>query len=216
VIRSETLYFVVLMFRVPCATWLLSHGCFFALGIWLFISANRKLTDVEQLAVTVTCLSGCAEIFYFSSYLSLNIPAISGQSPFVPIIVWAAAVFLIALAANRSRVSSGDASPDAAGHLRTRCLRTLGLITYPLYLTHNVIGSAIIRVLIDAGLDAYLAVGAGLGMLALVCWFISAKMEPAIRRLLREFFSNFERLPKTEPPRSLPSAQQTAWRMIRF
>jgi peptidoglycan/LPS O-acetylase OafA/YrhL len=226
VIRSETLYFVVLMFRVPCATWLLSHGCFFALGTWLFISANRKLTDVEQLAVTVTCLSGCAEIFYFSSYLSLNIPAISGQSPFVPIIVWAAAVFLIALAANRSRVSSEDASPDAASHLRTRCLRTrclrtrclrtLGLITYPLYLTHNVIGSAIIRVLIDAGLDAYLAVGAGLSVLALVCWFISAKMEPAIRRLLREFFSDFERLPKTEPPRSLPGAQQTAWRMIRF
>jgi peptidoglycan/LPS O-acetylase OafA/YrhL len=109
----------------------------------------------------------------------------------VPIIVWAAAVFLIALAANRSRVSSGDASPDTAGYLRT-----LGLITYPLYLTHNVIGSAIIRVLIDAGLDATLAVGAGLSILALVCWFISAKMEPAIRRLLREFFSNFELLPK--------------------
>src|ERR1700758_4154980 len=37
VIRSEILYFVVLMFRVPCAAFLLSHGCFFALGIWLFI-----------------------------------------------------------------------------------------------------------------------------------------------------------------------------------
>jgi peptidoglycan/LPS O-acetylase OafA/YrhL len=77
-------------------------------------------------------------------------------------------------------------------------LRTLGLITYPLYLTHNVIGSAIIRVLIDAGLDAYLAVGAGLSMLALVCWFISATIEPAIRRLLRDLFSNFELLPNTE------------------
>jgi len=208
VIRSETLYFVVLMFRVPCATWLLSHGCFFALGIWLFISANRKLTDVEQLAVAVTCLSGCAEIFYFSSYLSLNIPAISGQSPLVPIIVWAAAVLLIALAANRSRVSGGGASADAAGDSRTHYLRTIGLITYPLYLTHNVIGSAIIRVLIDAGLDAYLAVGAGLGMLALVCWFISAKIEPAIRRPLRELFSNFELLPKTEPPPTLLSPQQ--------
>ena len=213
VIRSETLYFVVLMFRVPCATWLLSHGCFFALGIWLFISANRKLTDVEQLAVAVTCLSGCAEIFYFSSYLSLNIPAISGQSPFVPIIVWAAAVLLIAIAANRSGVSSGDASPDAAGYLRTRHLRTLdlrtlGLITYPLYLTHNVIGSAIIRVLIDAGLDAYLAVGAGLSMLALVCWFISARIEPAIRSLLRHLLSNFELLPKTERSPSLLNAQQ--------
>jgi peptidoglycan/LPS O-acetylase OafA/YrhL len=193
-IRSETLYFVVLMFRVPCATWLLNHGCFFALGIWLFISANRKLTAVEQLAVAVTCLSGCAEIFYFSSYLSLNIGEISGQSPLVPIIVWAAAVLLIAVAAKRSRISGGNASSAGAGHLRM-----LGLITYPLYLTHNVVGSAIIRLLIDAGLDAYLAVGAGLGMLAVVCWFISARIEPAIRGLLGEFVSKIRRLPNVEP-----------------
>jgi peptidoglycan/LPS O-acetylase OafA/YrhL len=194
VIRSEILYFVVLMFRVPCATWLLSHGCFFALGIWLFMSASRKLTAIEQVAVAVTCLSGCAEIFYFSSYLSLNIPAISGQSPFVPIIVWGAAVSLIALAANRSRGSVGDASPAGAG-----LLRTLGLITYPLYLTHNVIGSAMIHFLMDAGLDEFLAVVTALSMLVLLCWFISARMEPAIRRLLVELLSDVKRLQKPEP-----------------
>ena len=145
-------------------------------------------------------LSGCAEIFFFSSFLLTNIPAISGQSAFVPIVVWAAAVFLIAVAANRSRRSTGTASPEAAGYLRT-----LGLITYPLYLTHNVVGSAIIRVLIDAGLDASLAVWAGLGMLVLVCWLICAKIEPAIRRLLGKIFSNFRLLPKTELPSSLTS-----------
>jgi peptidoglycan/LPS O-acetylase OafA/YrhL len=200
-IRSDMLYWVVLMFRVPGATWLLCHGCFFALGIWLFISANRKLTALEQLAVVVTCLSGCAEIYYFSSFLLTNIPAISDQSAFVPILVWAAAVLLIAVAANRSRRSTGTASPEAPGYLRT-----LGLITYPLYLTHNVIGSAIIRVLIDGGLDASLAVWVGLGMLVLVCWLICAKIEPAITLLLNEIFSNFGRLPKTAPLSSLPSA----------
>jgi peptidoglycan/LPS O-acetylase OafA/YrhL len=200
-IRSDMLYWVVLMFRVPGATWLLCHGCFFALGIWLFISANRKLTAHEQVAVVVTCLSGCMEIYYFSSFLLTNIPAISDQSAFVPIVVWAAAVLLIAVAANRSRRSTGAASPEAPAYLRT-----LGLITYPLYLTHNVIGSAIIRVLIDAGLDASLAVWVGLGMLVLVCWLICAKIEPAIRRQLTEIFSNFGRLPKAALPSSLPSA----------
>ena len=123
----------------------------------------------------------------------------------MPIVVWAAAVFLIAVAANRSRRATGTASPDAAGYLRT-----LGLITYllyltHLYLTHNVIGSAIVRVLIDAGLDASLAVWVGLGMLVLVCWLICAKMEPAIRRLLREIFSNFKLLPKAEWASSPPN-----------
>jgi peptidoglycan/LPS O-acetylase OafA/YrhL len=194
---SDVPYLVVLMFRVPCAAFLLCHGCFFALGIWLFISANRKLTALEQVAVAVTCLSGAAEIYFFASFFLTSIPAISGQSPFVPIMVWAAAVFLIAAAANRGRRSSGIVSPEAAGYLRT-----LGLITYPLYLTHNVIGAAIIRVLVDAGLDASLAVWAALGMLVLVCWFICAKIEPAMRRLLRDVFSNLGLLPKAKPSAS--------------
>jgi peptidoglycan/LPS O-acetylase OafA/YrhL len=194
------LYWVVLMFRVPGATWLLCHGCFFALGIWLFISANRKLSALEQLAVVVTCLSGCAEIYYFSHFLLKAIPAISDQSAFLPILVWAAAVLLIAFAANKSRHSAGTASPEAPAYLRT-----LGLITYPLYLTHNVTGSAIIRVLIDAGLDASLAVWASIAMLVLVCWLICAKIEPAIQRMLKEFFSNFRLRPKAAPASGLPA-----------
>jgi peptidoglycan/LPS O-acetylase OafA/YrhL len=200
-IQSDMLYWVVLMFRVPGATWLLCHGCFFALGIWLFISANRKLTALERFAVVVTCLSGCAEIYYFASFFLTNIPAISDQSVFVPILVWAAAVLLIAIAANRSRRSTAatTASPETAGYWRT-----LGLITYPLYLTHNVIGTAIIRVLVDAGVDASLAVWVSLGVLVLVCWLICAKIEPAIRHLLREILSNVGLLAKTEPRSSLP------------
>jgi hypothetical protein len=62
-----------------------------------------------------------------------------------------------------------------------------------------------IRVLTDAGLDASLAVWASLGMLVLVCWFICAKIEPAIRRLLKEFFSNFRLRPKAAPASTLPS-----------
>jgi peptidoglycan/LPS O-acetylase OafA/YrhL len=204
-IQSDMLYWVVLMFRVPGATWLLCHGCFFALGIWLFVSANRKLTALEQLAVVVTCLSGGAEIYYFSSFLLTAIPAISDQSALVPIMVWAAAVLLIAVAANRSRRAAGAGSPEASPEARGY-LRTLGLITYPLYLTHNVIGSAVIRVLIDAGLDDSLAVGVGLAMLVPFCWLICAKIEPAIRRLIGEVFSNFRRLPKAEPASSLPGS----------
>jgi peptidoglycan/LPS O-acetylase OafA/YrhL len=199
VIHSELAYFVVLMFRVPCAAWMLNHGCFFALGIWLFTSANRKLTTPEQLAVAVTVLSGSAEIYFFSHYLLTTIPAISGESPFTPIAVWGAAVFLIAAAAIGSRKSTATASPEAPAYLRT-----LGLITYPLYLTHNVIGSAIIRVLVDAGVDDTLAVAAGLGLLVLVCWLICAKIEPAVRYQLKQIASSVGRLSKAEPLSSLP------------
>jgi peptidoglycan/LPS O-acetylase OafA/YrhL len=188
------------MFRVPCAAFLLTHGCFFALGIWLFISANRELTALEQVAVVVTCLSGAAEIYFFASFFLTSIPAIADQSALVPITVWAAAVLLIARAANRSRRSAGTAAPAAPTYLRT-----LGLITYPLYLTHNVIGSAIIRALIDAGLDATSAIWIALGLLVLVCWFICARIEPAVRSALMQTLSYFGKLPRRQPAARRPA-----------
>src|SRR5499433_2001672 len=196
---SDLPYLVILMFRVPCAAFLLTHGCFFALGIWLFISANRELTALERLAVAVTCLSGAAEIYFFASFFLTSIPAISGQSALVPIMVWAAAVGLIAWCANRNRRPAAIASREAPAYLRT-----LGLITYPLYLTHNVLGTAIIRVLVDAGLDATLAVWAALGMLVLVCWFICAKIEPAIRVAMTQAVAYFGQLPERLPASRRP------------
>nr|WP_256466880.1 acyltransferase [Bradyrhizobium sp. 1] len=191
---SDLPYLVILMFRVPCAAFLLSHGCFFALGIWLFISANRQLTALEQVAIAVTCLSGAAEIYVFASFFLTSIPAIADQSALVPVMVWAAAVLLIARAANRSRRSAAIASPEAPAYLRT-----LGLITYPLYLTHNVIGTAMIRALVVSGLDATSAVWIALGMLVLIGWFICAKIEPAVRHALMQTLSYFGKLPKRQP-----------------
>src|SRR3954464_1560152 len=197
---SDLPYLVILMFRVPCAAFLLTHGCFFALGIWLFISANRQLTALEQVAIAITCLSGAAEIYFFASFFLTSIPAISDQSVLVPIMVWAAAVLLIAIAAKRSRRSAGKASPTAPPFLRT-----LGLITYPLYLTHNVIGTAIIRALIEAGLDATSALWIALGMLVLVCWIICAKIEPAVRDALLHALAHFGTLPKRLPASRRPA-----------
>ena len=179
VIRSEILYFVVLMFRVPCAAFLLNHGCFFALGIWLFTSANRKLTRPRMARRD---RSGSVRVCGNLLFRLLR----SDQYP--------RDLRSVALRAGRrlgrfgvadcrcrvqSEVLDRFASSETAGYLRT-----LGLITYPLYLIHNVVGSAIIRVLVDAGLDSSLAVAAGLGIVVLVCWFICTKIEPAIRRLL--------------------------------
>jgi peptidoglycan/LPS O-acetylase OafA/YrhL len=192
-------YLVILMFRVPAAAFLLTHGCFFALGIWLFISANRELTKLEWLAVAVTLLSGAAEIYFFASFFLTTIPAIADQSAFVPIMVWAAAVGLIAWCANRNRRPAAAASQEGPAYLRT-----LGLITYPLYLMHNITGTAIIRVLVHAGLDATLAVWLQLGILVLVCWFICAKIEPAIRAAMMRAIAYFGQLPQKLPASKLP------------
>ncbi|MFZ8477463.1 hypothetical protein ACO1MN_14485, partial [Staphylococcus aureus] len=83
--------------------------------------------------------------------------------------------------------------------------RTLGLITYPLYLTHNVIGAGIIRVLVEAGLDATLAVGLALAMLVLVCWFFCARIEPMVRTAMMRTISYFGQLPEKRPASRRPA-----------
>lgn len=191
---SDLPYLVILMFRVPCAAFLLTHGCFFALGIWLFISANRELTALERVAVAVTCLSGAAEIYFFASFFLTSIPAIADQSALVPIMVWASAVGLIAWCANRKRRPAPAVAREAPAYFRT-----LGLITYPLYLTHNVIGTAIIRALVDAGMDATSAIWVQLGILVLICWFICTKIEPAIRGAMTQTIAYFGQLPERLP-----------------
>ncbi|WP_247407518.1 hypothetical protein [Bradyrhizobium sp. 76] len=129
---------------IPADTWLLLCP-----GNLAVHSANRELTGLEQVAVAVTCLSGAAEIYFFASFFLSSIPAISDQLALVPIMVRAVAVLLIAFVANRNRRSVGIVSSEAPAYWRT-----LGLITYPFYLPHNVVGTAIIRFLVDAGLDA--------------------------------------------------------------
>ena len=106
----------------------------------------------------------------------------SALLPLVPIAVFAAAICMVGFAARRSRRST--ASDAGAGHLRT-----LGLVTYPFYLIHNVVGAGAVRMLTATGLDAGFSVCITLiGLLAL-CWAFCVKVEPAIRALLRQILA---------------------------
>ena len=108
--------------------------------------------------------------------------------------VWAAAVGLIAYDANRNRRPAAVTSREAPTFLRT-----LGLITYPLYLTHNVIGAEIIHALINAGLGDTAAVWVAMTMLVLACWFICTMIEPAVRAAMMKAISYFGLFPERMP-----------------
>jgi len=59
-------------------------------------------------------------------------------------------------------------------------------------------------VLVDAGLNDVLAVAVGLVIVVLVCWFICGKVEPAIRRQLKQVLADFGGLAKTAPRLPVP------------
>jgi peptidoglycan/LPS O-acetylase OafA/YrhL len=196
---ASSLYWFLIWHRATAAILLSYHGCFFALGIWFWVASKRDLAVVEQLGLAIAFVAGTMEIFNFSSASVAHLAATSGQSPLVPVAVFAGAMCIVGVAARESRRSTREIVPAAS------YFRTLGLITYPLYLTHNTVGAAIARVLMAVGLDATLAVWAALGGLIALCWLFCSNFEPVLRALLKQLFSYFGLLPASGARRAVQS-----------
>jgi peptidoglycan/LPS O-acetylase OafA/YrhL len=101
---------------------LLRHGCLFATGIMFWTIATHGNNRVRTLATTIFILAGLLEI-----------SMIIWPSHLLAGVVWIAA--LVAIAASAHVKFSG-----------TWWTRRLGLMTYPLYLVHQNVGDAILRV----------------------------------------------------------------------
>jgi peptidoglycan/LPS O-acetylase OafA/YrhL len=155
---------------------LLTHGCFFALGIFIRAALDRGMTRGRALAIGLGLLPAAIEITAHAvrSARELGLEA----TPLAPMAIFAAGV-VVMLAANRLQSL-------LAHWLRPGWAMTAGLATYPLYLLHQAAGTAAIAALVRAGMPGTLAavpVGAAMLMLALV---IAVTVEPWLRaRLVR-------------------------------
>lgn len=109
---------------------LLRQGVFFALGMLLFEAIERGMTPA-RLAVIAALTPFCA----------LQIHNNVGEAPasLVPIAIWGLATALIYLGARYGdRLVTRDMRP---------IMRPIGLMTYPLYLNHFVLGAALLPIL---------------------------------------------------------------------
>ena len=157
---------------------LLRHGCFFALGIWLWLATTRPLKPWERIAfagsiipcVLEICLTGIT----FLPNKVLGLPWI-----FVPVLLWGGAVASIWFSSQAKR----GIPPKI-----TSFIRTLGLMTYPLYLVHDELGHSLIGMLISIGTNKWMALAAGASAIIGLSWFISTLWEPQIRTILGMIF----------------------------
>ena len=109
------------------ANHLLQHGCFFSLGILIWLCSSLGFTATRVAFSGLMIVAGVFEIDFVS------------QGRLDTFSMWIApTVWLCCVAAIYASVWSG-----ATGNKITR---ELGLITYPLYLIHVVLGAAILRV----------------------------------------------------------------------
>jgi exopolysaccharide production protein ExoZ len=155
---------------------LVRHGCFFALGIWLWISTTRPLNAWEYMATMLATGACIGEICLRATDF---LPRETGGPTWIlaPVLLWSAAVsaiFAFSRPESLSKLSGRTA----------RWIRTLGLMTYPLYLVHDAAGRGVMRVAISGGVDKWAALCVGILSMVLLSWIICSYCEPVVRRVL--------------------------------
>lgn len=155
---------------------LVQHGCFFGLGILLSARSHRRLTKVETLCfagLLIACwleIVGQNRIICDSSGLAL--------SPWPALVTWTTAM----LALLGCTLFNRQMSQTLVGG--SGAIRTLGLMSYPIYLLHNPIGLACFYFQWGGrGFFANLAISAALILAA--AWVVAARIEPYLRRRLK-------------------------------
>jgi exopolysaccharide production protein ExoZ len=159
---------------------LLRYGAFFALGIALWtLSEDRRRWPAYAIAALsiAVCLS---EIFLKAHRGGPQSSAVA------PATIWIAAV--MAIYAGTTRLGSLQFLPPWA----LNCVRTAGLMTYPIYLFHDEVGGLAMRVLLWAGLEPGMALlGCIATVLAAACCVVVFG-EKRLRRLLRSAVERVE------------------------
>ena len=121
---------------------LFHYGVYFALGMLLYLKRHRALT------------AGFALIGFIAVAWRSHAMALAGAPFYVAALIWAAGVAAVAWCASRNPA------------LRFLPVRTMGLLTYPLYLIHVELGSAVM--LACAPLGAGWALAAGMATILVV------------------------------------------------
>jgi peptidoglycan/LPS O-acetylase OafA/YrhL len=154
---------------------LIEHGVYFALGMLVYcVTVGERLS---RHAAFVAVLLPAAAVEIHTKALDNNLTFQSSESDFVPITIFLLA-FVAILASLRWRANEATA----------RRLRVAGLATYPLYLIHDVIGSAVIRLSAGFGFNRYPALVVAVTLCIGASWLVAAVLEQPLRRLLGAAF----------------------------
>lgn len=147
---------------------LVYQGIYFAFGILLYSISTTGVSPTRIVFGQILLAAAAIEIFYKVKAESMK--------THLPMQAWGAIlVFLIAMFF--AIVSMyWNASPQTA-----RILRIVGLATYPLYLIHDYLGAAVLRIT-GGFLNKFVALGFAMTVCISVSLFISTLLEPFIRR----------------------------------
>ena len=156
---------------------LLHHGCFFALGIFLWLHLFKQKSRSNIFCFLLFTAAGCLQIhgvilsFYHRYHLM--------QPEITPLLLWLAAMAGIIAAIVRNDLVSRMPAWAISG------LRRMGLMTYPLYLLHQTAGLAFMGGLARMGVQPVSALFITIVTAFAAAWLVSALLEPPLQNLCK-------------------------------
>lgn len=153
---------------------LLPHGCFFAIGMGLAAWRDAGMRVPLVLALGAGVIEVLAHATVAGHY---GVPV----QPVVALAVFAGGVGVVGAAALLQPALRRIVPPTVA--------RTLGLMTYPLYLLHQFAGAIVAFVLIAHGMPVGIALLACAGLSVGAAWLIAGHAEPWLRAWLARWLS---------------------------
>lgn len=159
---------------------LVPHGCYFALGVLMWQCLFRRTEWRWIVAIAICIAGGVLEIRYRAG---LTAAYLLGPVPWrTAVAIWLASLVVIVLSTKFNRQIQ-----TALGTRGVRLFRTMGLVTYPLYLVHNRIGTEL--TLEFAPYVGYrLALTLAVLLVAGLAYVLAIVIDPRIQRVLKERF----------------------------
>ncbi|PDT12842.1 acyltransferase [Rhizobium sp. M1] len=165
------------------------YGCQFSIGIYIYIwlLSDARMSRISRAGFVCALAAGAVQIYMAGGSVSDRTLAATGHafSPLAAISIWVMGLMIIIASVRYARQISR--LPDAL----LQSVKTLGLMTYPLYLVHFTIGIQLLDWLTGLGVTPLLALGLALVIVCAISLAVCKWGEPPIRSVLR---AAFERL----------------------
>jgi peptidoglycan/LPS O-acetylase OafA/YrhL len=174
----------------PWNVLLLRHGPLFALGLYLFAWQNGGLGRRDRWGAGLAMLLCLVEIACRSAQ-QLREHSITALVPLPLLIGETEALFLLAFAAMLASLYWNAAFP---ARLR-RASRVLGLMTYPFYLVHEILGGLVVFLMLRAGAPPLHAVAGAVALVGVFAYVVSNRIEPVFRREIVDLLERARRRP---------------------
>jgi exopolysaccharide production protein ExoZ len=164
---------------------LLRYGPYFGLGMLVWLYKEKRAGIIAFAAAALALALGLMEIYAKTAEVlpkfAQSTPAL--QQPWTHLPLATNLAFLAAFAAILLAVKFNRLFPVNARLRKT--VRTLGLMTYPFYLLHELVGAFVIAQTSKLGMTHLTSVFIALATIGLVSLVIAIYCEPALRRALK-------------------------------